>query len=63
MPVVAPSASATRFGTLGRGVGVVSAGFLYEWFGIRGPAGLSATIAVACLVLLVAVGRRRPDLR
>lgn len=48
--------------TLSRGIGVSSAGVLYERFGIAGPATLSAAAAGVTLVLLTAVARRRPDL-
>ncbi len=48
--------------TLARGVGVSSAGLLYEIFGITGPAALSAAAGTAALFLLALVGRRRPDL-
>ena len=49
--------------TLTRGIGVVAAGFLYERFGISGPAVLSICAAVAAIVFLRAVASMRPDLR
>ncbi|MEM9654392.1 MAG: MFS transporter [Actinomycetota bacterium] len=48
--------------TLARGIGVSSAGLLYEAYGIAGPAGLSAIAATAALILLTIVAARRPDL-
>ena len=48
--------------TLARGIGVFAAGFLYEAFGIVGPATLSAAAAVVSLAFLFAVSRKRPDL-
>lgn len=48
--------------TLARGIGVSSAGVLYETFGIAGPAVLSAAAGAAALLLLGLVARRRPDL-
>lgn len=48
--------------TLARGAGVSAAGLLYETYDIRGPVVLSALGAAICLVLLVLVARRRPDL-
>jgi predicted MFS family arabinose efflux permease len=45
-------------GTVARGVGSVSSGFLYEGFGIGGPAALSAIGALAAFVLL---GRVRSE--
>jgi len=53
----------SAIGTLGRGIGVIAAGFLYEAFGIRGPAALSAVTAFAALGFLLAVAKRRPELR
>ncbi|RZV45611.1 MAG: MFS transporter [Acidimicrobiales bacterium] len=48
--------------TVSRGAGVAAAGVLYETFGVDGPIGLSVIGAVITLSLLMAVGRRRPDL-
>lgn len=48
--------------TVARGVGVASAGVLYEAFGIRGPVGLSSGVTVLTLLMLAALARRRPDL-
>jgi predicted MFS family arabinose efflux permease len=45
-------------GTVARGVGSVSSGFLYEGFGISGPAALSAIGALSAFVLL---GRVRSE--
>jgi len=53
----------SAIGTLGRGIGVIAAGFLYEAFGIRGPAALSAVTAFGALGFLLAVAKRRPELR
>ena len=48
--------------TLARGVGVSSAGLLYETFGITGPVALSAAAGSAAMFLLAIVAKRRPDL-
>lgn len=46
----------SALGTLSRGTGVVAAGFLYEHYGIRGPASLSACAAVVAIALLTLRG-------
>ena len=48
--------------TAARGVGVAAAGFLYEQWGIDGPLVVSTAAAISALLLLRAVGRRRPDI-
>lgn len=48
--------------TVARGTGVAASGFLYESFDINGSVALSMIGAATTFVLLVLVGRRRPDL-
>jgi len=51
-------ASNTAIGTIGRGVGIILSGVLYESFGIKGPAIVSIVAAITAIALLTA-GQRR----